>query len=112
MAPGGTRLSVLVQDDPGLGTVAELRLSRVVSVHAQPERALVPGDRPVDVGHVQMDGAEPKRCRQGRRLLQLGGEGVGVGHRSSVLLVSVCPYLTVSSYLEMIVDDSSNCKSV
>ena len=63
MAAGRERLRVLVEDDGGVGAVAELGDVGLVAVHAQPERALVPGDGAVEVADGQMDGAEAKSWR-------------------------------------------------
>ena len=58
VAAGRERLRVLVQDDGGLGAVAELGDVGLVAVHAQAERPLVPGDAAVEVADGQVDGAE------------------------------------------------------
>ena len=63
MAPGGPRLRVLVEHDDGLDAVAELGDVGLVAVDAQAERALVPGDRAVEVGDREVHGAEPQRLR-------------------------------------------------
>jgi hypothetical protein len=59
------RLRVLVEDEDVLGAVAEHGERRLVGVHAQPERGLVPGHRAVDVRDGEVHGAE----------LQAGVEG-------------------------------------
>ena len=66
VAPGGRARRVLVQHDDGLGAVAQLRRGALAAVHAQPQRALVPGDGAVEVGDREVDRAEPQRRRQRR----------------------------------------------
>jgi hypothetical protein len=64
---------VLVEDDHGLAAVAEPRGGGLVCVDAQAERALVPGDRAVELGDGEVHGAEPQRGGE-------GGKGVDPGH--------------------------------
>ncbi len=76
-APG---LSIPVEHQNGLGTVAELRAGAVVGVHAQRERFLVPGDRAGDVGDRQFHGTEAQRRGQHGRVKSLSRS-----HASSVV---------------------------
>ena len=74
MPPGGPRVRVLDQHQHVLAAGAECGPRRVTPVHAQPDRALVEGERALEVGDGQVGGAQPRR-RAERRGVQ--GRGCG-----------------------------------
>jgi hypothetical protein len=64
---GRSGLGILMEHDDGLVTVPNLGLRVVAPVQPQAERALVPADRPIEIGHGQMNVAEPKLRRKDMR---------------------------------------------
>src|SRR6185312_2124454 len=58
-------------------------------VHAEPDRVLIEGNRAIEVGHSQLDGAESRLGRKLRRLgLDLGHPDTSAGFRGLEMGVS------------------------
>jgi hypothetical protein len=64
MAPGGVGARLLVQDEDVAVSSAERCLASVAPVCAQPEGALVPGERTIEVGDDEVRRAEAQRRRE------------------------------------------------
>jgi hypothetical protein len=92
MATGRPRLGILVEDDDGLGAVAQLGPPIIATLQPQAERALVPGDRPVEVPDCQMNRAKPKLRGQDPRRCRVPGSHVFmVGVRIEQLAIGADP---------------------
>ena len=72
----GRALAVLDEDEQVLAAGAERGAAVLAAVQPQADRVLVEGDRAVEVGDGQLDGAHPQRRGEDRSL----GVGLGRGH--------------------------------